>query len=121
LIGAAIGEYHAADPGCCLAGLLQIKAVVETPATASLLQAGAGVAYVGPVLALLSYVVKQWASSAKMPGKAKDELEDCRLLLVHLEKAWKHVSTEQRERILEKLTKAAGELVSITQQGGASR
>jgi len=71
------------------------------------------VAYIGPVLALMGYAIKQWSSCQQVPGAALDLLQGCRDLVVDLQAAWPFISRadnqERLQRWLDQLAAAPAE------------
>lgn len=70
----------------------------------ALLSAGSTLTYIGPVLALFGYAIKQWSTCQEVPQEAVDLLQSCRDLLFDLNHAWPHISQQlQWERLQQRL------------------
>jgi len=90
-------------------------------AAGALLSAGSGVAYIGPVLALMGYAIKQWSSCQQVPAAALELLQGCRDLVADLQEAWQYISRpdnqERLQRWLDQLAAAALQSVDVTASG----
>jgi hypothetical protein len=70
-----------------------------------LLSAGSGVAYIGPVLVLIGYAIKQWSTFKEVPAIAVTLLQECRDLVADLKAAWKYINTADNQKRLQEWLK----------------
>ena len=64
-----------------------------------LLEAGAGLAYVGPIFALVGFGLKQWSAYAQVPAQAWIVLRSCRNLLSDIHMAWPRLSENPEAKL----------------------
>ena len=91
-------------------------------AAQGLLQAGAGVAYIGPVLALFGFAVKQWSTYNQVPNEAKQLLRRCMALIDDIYDAWDDLSVEPQfkpraDQWLSRIGAAAAACIVVTERG----
>lgn len=77
--------------------------------------------YIGPVLALFGFAIKQWSTYSKMPDEAKKLLRSCKQLLEDIRQPWQHIqgtaADERLQRFIQALGGAAAMCIGVSNRG----